>query len=68
MLSAVTALMGIFLVSCSAKGGEDLTLYTVERGTFDGDTCKLHQGQQLVTVGQAYLAEGEPVRIVGGGV
>ena len=28
----------------------------------------LKEGQQLVTVGQAYLAEGEPVRIVGGGV
>ena len=27
----------------------------------------LKEGQQLVTVGQAYLAEGEPVRIVSGG-
>lgn len=35
VLSAVAALLGIFLVSCSAKGGGDLTLYTVERGTFD---------------------------------
>lgn len=35
VLSAVAALIGIVLASCSAKGGEDLTLYTVERGTFD---------------------------------
>ena len=29
-------------------------------------TSGLTQGQQLVTVGQSYLADGDPVRIVSG--
>ena len=28
-------------------------------------TSGLTEGQQLVTVGQAYLADGDPVRVVG---
>lgn len=35
VLSGVIAMIGMFFVSCSSEGRNNLTLYTVERGAFD---------------------------------